>query len=104
VISSFISITNIKFYFSDQAKVLYYPRDNYHYALSGIQDKDEPSSGFQYAGQLAISVRFGSSKSICPQHHFYENDNFLHHNISYMSQIFLISLPKNIFLQTDLRN
>jgi hypothetical protein len=75
--------------FSDQATVLCCPKDNHRYALSCIPDIGEPSFDFQYAGQSATLARFDYSKSICPQHLFYENNNFLHHSISYIfSRIF----------------
>jgi hypothetical protein len=82
-----------------QATVLCCPKDNHRCNLSYIPGKDEPSSRFLHAGQSAASARFDCSKSICPQHHYYENDNFLHHSISYkFSQIFLISLHEKILL------
>jgi len=86
-------------FFSDQAMVLCYLKDNHHCFLPCIPGKGEPSSDFQYAGQSATSAQFDCSKSICPQHHFYENDNFPHHSISYkLSQMFLISLSKKVLL------
>jgi hypothetical protein len=82
-----------------RATVLCCPKDNHRCNLSYIPGKDEPSSRFRHAGQSAASARFDCSKSICPQHHYYENDNFLHHGNSYkLSQRFLISLPEKTLL------
>jgi hypothetical protein len=73
------------------------PKDNYRCGLSYIPGKDEPSSRFRHAGQSAILARFDCSKNIRPQHHFYENDSFLHRSISYkLSHMFLISLPEKV--------
>jgi len=85
--------------FSRQAMALCCPKDNPNYYSPCIPDRGEPACYFQYAGQSAISAHFDCSKSICPKHHFYENDSFLHRSISYkLSLMFLISLPEMVLL------